>query len=352
MQLSYHKYYLIHLFIFLSLLFAFYNISEMMILFIIVSAVIMFGDIFIPKEHNVYDDRHKKQFNFAIYLSFLFLFIYLFSITYLVKFNIASDNLDWYLIFGNALNLGIYIGVIGTNLGHELIHRRRQSFDYKLGLWGLALSWDTAFAIEHVHGHHKNIGTWGDPATARRGENIFMFIFRSSYGSIVNAWSYEKNNMKKQNYITLSMKNRLVSGFFKSIFISSLIWFIGGINAIIIYFIAVLWAKILLETVNYIEHYGLVRKEGSPVKPFHSWNDNSWMSSFLLFNLNRHSAHHEKGTLPYWRLNTYENYPMLPMGYLSMVYFALLIPPLYHYIMKKKLRKWDDLYLEDTQLIS
>ena len=323
-----------------------------MLLFIVISLVIMFGDIFIPKEHNVYDDRYKKQFNFAIYLSFLFLFIYLFSITYLVSFYKTSNDLDWYLILGNALNLGIYIGVIGTNLGHELIHRRRQSFDYKLGLWGLALSWDTAFAIEHVHGHHKNIGTWGDPATARRGENIFMFIFRSSYGSIVNAWHYEKNNMKKQNYSTLSIKNRLVSGFLKSIFILVSIWALGGESAIIIYGIAVLWAKILLETVNYIEHYGLVRKEGSPVKPFHSWNDNSWMSSFLLFNLNRHSAHHEKGTTPYWRLDTYENFPMLPMGYLSMVYFALLIPPLYHYIMNKKLKEWDSLYLEDSQLVS
>ena len=83
-------------------------------------------------------------------------------------------------------------------------------------------------------------------------------------------------------------------------------------------------AKCFLETINYIEHYGLVRAEGEPVLPKHSWNSNHMISSTLLFNLTRHSAHHEKSNLPFWKLEPYKDAPMLPNGYLSMLYFILL----------------------------
>ena len=109
-----------------------------------------------------------------------------------------------------------------------------------------------------------------------------------------------------------------------------------------IYFLSIIAAKILLETVNYIEHYGLTREEGSPILPRHSWNTNRWVSSNILYNLSRHSAHHEKTNVPYWKLNPYKDAPEMPLGYLSMVYIAILAPPIFRRIMQPLVIKWSD----------
>ncbi|MBC8467116.1 MAG: fatty acid desaturase [Candidatus Marinimicrobia bacterium] len=101
---------------------------------------------------------------------------------------------------------------------------------------------------------------------------------------------------------------------------------------------------------NYIEHYGLVRVPGTAIEPRHSWNSNHRISSYVLFNLTRHSAHHEKGTLPFWTLNPNEKAPMLPFGYLTMVYFSLLFPWKYRNIMNEKLKDWDSNYASTEEL--
>ena len=108
-------------------------------------------------------------------------------------------------------------------------------------------------------------------------------------------------------------------------------------------------AKSFLEVINYSEHYGLVRVAGEPVYPRHSWNSNSTMSSIYLYNVTRHSSHHEKANLKYWELESYENAPMMPQGYLTMLYTALLFPYLFHRMMAKKLIYWDKNYASDGE---
>jgi alkane 1-monooxygenase len=90
-----------------------------------------------------------------------------------------------------------------------------------------------------------------------------------------------------------------------------------------------------------MEHYGLIREEGTPILPKHSWNTNRRVSSFFLFNLTRHSSHHENAQLEYWELKAYSDAPEMPLGYLSCVYLVLFMPWLYHRIMAPKLKDWD-----------
>ena len=103
-----------------------------------------------------------------------------FSNFFLTVFNIdlilARDSMHVLdSIFLVALS-GLLIGIMGTVPGHELVHRKKNKFDMFIGNWLLAMSWDCAFAVEHVYGHHKNVGLEIDPATAKRGENIYSFI--------------------------------------------------------------------------------------------------------------------------------------------------------------------------------
>tara|TARA_B100001093_G_C26145852_1_gene725323 strand:+ start:41 stop:490 length:450 start_codon:yes stop_codon:yes gene_type:complete len=133
----------------------------------------------------------------------------------------------------------------------------------------------------------------------------------------------------------------MLTGYAKSFVITGLIYFISSFMGLTIFLTISLLSKFLLESINYIEHYGLIRVLGQPVRPAHSWNSNHYLSSIYLCNVTRHSAHHEKSNLKYWELHPYENAPKTPFGYLSVLYLTIFFPYLYRHIMKKKLIDWD-----------
>ena len=105
-----------------------------------------------------------------------------------------------------------------------------------------------------------------------------------------------------------------------------------------------------MEAINYIEHFGLVRQEGKPVRLRHSWNSNHFFSSIYLYNVTRHSDHHRNSNLKYWELKPVDkDAPMLPYGYLTMLYFVLFLPFVYKFIMKKELQNWDNNFANDIE---
>ncbi len=104
-----------------------------------------------------------------------------------------------------------------------------------------------------------------------------------------------------------------------------------------------LFAKFVLEVINYVEHYGILRKEDSTVQPEHSWNSNKRISGLILYSLTRHSHHHENGTLPYWELSPYPQCPEMPYGYLTTTFIAL-VPPLWFKTINPLLDNWDKKY--------
>ena len=169
-------------------------------------------------------------------------------------------------------------------------------------------------------------------------------MFRSTFNEYKNAFQIEKIRLKRKGKSIFSFQNKFFIALFRSLVIGIVIYNLGSTKALFFYLISALISKILLETINYIEHYGLVRVEGKPVRPRHSWNSNTLISSAFTFNLTRHSAHHEKAHLPYWKLSPYLDAPKMPYGYLSTFFFALLLPWLYRKMMAKKLSDWDQNY--------
>jgi alkane 1-monooxygenase len=100
----------------------------------------------------------------------------------------------------------------------------------------------------------------------------------------------------------------------------------------------------LLEVVNYLEHYGLLRREVEPghyerVRPAHSWNSGARLSNWYLFNLARHSDHHAAASRPYDRLRHHDDAPQLPAGYATMVLLAL-VPRLWFRVMDPRVEAW------------
>lgn len=249
----------------------------------------------------------------------------------------ATTVLD--LGFGFA-GMGLSYVLIGTNVGHELTHRTWSPSAQLVGRWLLAFSFDTAFSIEHVYGHHRNIATREDPASARRGQNVYKFLFTSTLGQFYHGFKLEKERLVRQGEAVLSWKNRAIRGQLMTLSLFALFGYMAGVTGVVVFFFLAFYAKFYLEVVNFIEHYGIARVPGEPVEPRHSWNCNQAMSTWMLYNLPRHSHHHAKGEDPFWELRAYPQAPMLPFGYVTMILIAL-VPPLYRKIMTPKVLDWD-----------
>ena len=337
------------------------------ILFIGFSLLIIVGDILLKEEDSRLNYSFPFFLNLPMYINlpllilFLLVTITLFSqsalsdsiiLNYLnINLNSVRENLHVIDKISLVAISSLFIGVMGTVPGHELVHRKAKKFDMFIGNWLLSLSWDCAFAIEHVYGHHKNVGLSIDPATAKRGENIYMFITRAIVNEQKDAWKIFLSQSKKGKGSFLSLENKMITGYLRSLFITLFAYFIGGIEGMTIFLLCAFIAKSLLEVINYTEHYGLVRVPGQKVRPRHSWNSNSVMSSIFLYNVTRHSSHHEKASLKYWELYPYKGAPMMPYGYLSMLYLAIFLPPVFHRLMCKKLVEWDCKYASKRERI-
>lgn len=243
---------------------------------------------------------------------------------------------------GAWASLGMYYGAAGVNVAHELVHRMDKPFDRVIGRWLLAFTWDTGFAIEHVHGHHRNVGTELDPATAKRGEYIVSFVFRSTYQQWHLARKYEDERLKRKGQPNNIFTNRFWRGQLMTLAVIALyVTFLGPIGVLYSLYSGFI-GKIYLEVVNYIEHYGLVRIPGTRVEARHSWDSHRRISTGMFYNLMLHSNHHAIATRRYWELeqSTEKQAVTLPKGYMAMILFAFLGPPFFKYI-NKSLARWD-----------
>ena len=239
--------------------------------------------------------------------------------------------------------LGLFFGSL-VNVAHELVHRTGDRTAWLAGRCLLAHTLDTGFAIEHVYGHHRYVGTARDPATARRGEYVLGFVWRSTLGQIRSAMEIERTRLARRGVSAWSWSNRLLSGQVMSIAIVALVALVGGWKAVLAFLATAVLGKVALEVVNYLEHYGLAREEGKPVRPHHSWNCHNRLSSWLLFNLPRHSDHHMNASRPYYDLRPVPELsgdaPVLPAGYLGCMALAL-VPPLWRRAVEPRLADWD-----------
>lgn len=244
----------------------------------------------------------------------------------------------------------LMIGVIGTITAHELTHRTWEPVSMVVGRLLLAFSFDTAFAIEHVYGHHRYVSTTHDPATAPRGRNVYFHVLSSTWRGNVSAWTIEHERLRRKRLPLWSHHNAYLRGEVMSLVLLALAGAMGGWQAALYFFVCAWLAKALLEIVNYMEHYGIVRVPELPVQPRHSWNTNARISSWSMFNLTRHSHHHAQGEVPYQDLMPLPDAPMMIGGYLTTIIFAI-IPPLWHAVMTPKIIAWDHDYASPEERI-
>lgn len=242
---------------------------------------------------------------------------------------------------GLVVSVGTIGGGIGVTYAHELVHRSGRC-ERALGDVLLALVSYPHFAIEHVHGHHRHVGTPADPATARLGEGFYRFLPRAVFGGVAHAWAIEREQLARRGRGIWHPSNRMLR------YAATLAVLAGGVawgwgaRGLAFFVGQGVLAFVLLEAINYVEHYGLVRREIAPgryepVSARHSWDSSHRISNWLLINLARHADHHLTASRRYQALATQDRAPELPFGYASMLLLAF-VPPIWRRVMDARVR--------------
>ena len=309
--------------------------------FVIIPVLELF---FKPNSKNLSEEekhiaKNDPYFNWVLYA------IVPLQIGFVILFLIViQEELSTFDLIGRISSLGVLCGILGINVGHELGHRTNR-FERFLGEILLLTSLETHFLPYHNSGHHYNVATPNDPATARKDEWLFFFWFRSQIGSYIQAWKIEANRLKKNSRNFFSISNKMIIYTFVQIIVLAIIYKIFSLDTMLAFMLASLIGILMLETVNYIEHYGLCRyiKENGNyerVQPHHSWNSDHIVGRTILFELSRHSDHHYKASKHYQLLDSTTNSPQMITGYPGMMLLAL-IPPLWFKIMNKQLESFN-----------
>ena len=282
------------------------------------------------------DDRlASKYFDLILYLAVPIQIGFLFY--FFNQINLQHTNIE---LSGMTLSMGLMCGTFGINIAHELGHRNTW-YERLMAEVLLLTSLEMHFIPYHNNGHHHDVATPDDPATARKGEIVYSFWFRSQIGSYLAAWKLEKKRLIKKGKSIFSIQNKaLIYTLIQLIFIASIYYIYGG-KTCLLFIAAATFGILLLETVNYIEHYGLLRKKNENgryerVMHYHSWNSDHPLGRAMLFELSRHSDHHYKASKKYQSLISSPENPQMPTGYPGMMLFSLF-PPLWFWVMNKKI---------------
>lgn len=250
---------------------------------------------------------------------------------------------------GMVFTMGIACGVLGINVAHELGHRTSRAEQWLARALLLTAQY-MHFSIEHNRGHHVRVGTTEDPATARFGESLYAFWVRSIVMGYRSAWRLECQRLDRLGLPRWHLANEMIRFAVLQLGFLALLALLFGPAVSMAVLAAAVIGILLLETVNYVEHYGLVRRlagtRPARIKPIHSWNSDHPLGRALLFELSRHSDHHYLASRPYQLLRSMDDAPQLPTGYAGMMLLALL-PPAWFAVMNPRVRALGAGYPQD-----
>ena len=286
------------------------------------------------------DDKYYRFCTYA-FIPFQYLSVISAALTFTAP-NLSwlgQGPLGWPAKIGLALSIGA-LGGVGINTAHEMGHKK-ESLERWLSKIALAPTGYGHFYIEHNRGHHVRVATPEDPSSARFGETFWEFLPRSVFGSLRSALRLEAQRIRRLGGNPWNPKTYLVNDAVNAWLMTVVLWAallaVCGPAVIPFLIIQAAFGISLLEAVNYLEHYGLLRQKKPNGRyerctPEHSWNSDHIFTNLLLYHLQRHSDHHANPPRRYQTLRSMDGAPNLPCGYgtlIGLTYF----PPLWRRLM-------------------
>ena len=299
-------------------------------------------EILMPHDTGNFAGEARKQreahslFDLMLYINIPLIYGLLIYCLYLM----TSTALSTFETIGFIFSLGIVLGTNGINVGHEMGHRRNP-LERFFAKTLLLPSFYMHFYIEHNFGHHLHAATKEDPATAIFNQSVYSFWFTSVTRQYMNAWRIQRKLLAAEDRSFLSLKNDMLwYTVIQTSYAAGIYLAFGGVGLLYALSAGIV-GFLLLETVNYIEHYGLLRQKlpsgrYERVKEIHSWNSNHVMGRIVLYELTRHSDHHYKSARKYQVLDNHETSPQMPYGYPTSMVLSLM-PPLWFKVMNSRI---------------
>ena len=303
--------------------------------------IIPVAELFLPTDEENYDNQEidkrlkNKFFDLFLYLNVPIVYGCIGYVLHIV----TTKHITLIEIIGTTLSLGVILGANGINVAHELGHRNTL-IEKLMGKMLLIPSHYTHFYIEHNHGHHLHVSTPNDPSTAKYNQNLYSFWYQTITGTYIKAWQIQIKLNQVDNRKFYSVNSDM---FWFSIiqicYLGTGLYFFGTLGFLVLLFSGIV-GLLLLETINYIEHYGLKRTQLASgrferVSEKHSWNSNHVVGRIVLYELTRHSDHHYKSQKKYQILEYHDVSPQLPYGYPTSMVLSFF-PPLWFSIMNKR----------------
>ncbi len=300
-------------------------------------------ELFLTTNLSTFSEQETKSrlkdrfFDWLLYLNVPIVYLILFFGLY----SFANYDIKPYEYLGFILSLGILLATNAVNVAHELGHRKN-TFDVFITRLLLLPCLYMHFTMEHNYGHHKNVATELDPASAKKGQNLYHFWITSVFGQYKNAWKIQMKLLKNKRASFFSLENKLLFFLiYQGLYLITIYFWLGE-GALLLAFLAGVISFLFLETINYIEHYGLRRKKVGKkyerVQNTHSWNSDHIMGRIILYELTRHSDHHYRASKKYQVLESFQDSPRLPFGY-PMSMLLAFVPPIWFAFIHPVLRK-------------
>lgn len=299
-------------------------------------------EVLLPQDaSNLNEEELQQKANHWLFDSFLYLNIPLvYGIIGYYLWWISTQEATSLEIIGLTFSVGVALGSNGINVAHELGHRQN-AWERFLGKLLLLPSLYMHFYIDHNFGHHQTVATPEDPSSARYNQPVYAFWVQAVFGEYFNAWKLQKEILNRADAGFFSLKNDM---FWYAIFQLAYlftVFFLLGITALWMALLIALISILLLQTINYIEHYGLRRKKGPSgryerAREIHSWNSNHILGRVMLYELTRHSDHHHRAHKKYQLLEYHDASPQMPYGYPTSMVLSLF-PPLWFALMNPRI---------------
>ena len=247
-------------------------------------------------------------------------------------------------LIGATLSCGLWAG-LGIIYGHELSHNKKEGFKVSRAI--MALSGAAHFTYAHVYNHHLDLAHEDDPATAPRGRNVYAHAWLSHVGQSKFSYELESKKLKKLGKSFYSIDNKWLLGYLYSL--PSIILFVWAGGIIGIFALLSVWiiSNFLLEALNFMGHYGLIREHGKPVEHRHSWDNDNLFTSWFFIEIGRQCDHHVRGETYFWELDDVKG-PNYGIGYFSL-FILTLIPSLFRKFVQKHLDHWDEHYATEAE---
>jgi hypothetical protein len=257
-----------------------------------------------------------------------------------VTFGGVPSIRNWPTVAVATFATGYFYGFVGMSAAHELLHWTNNAFARRVARALLALNLNAHYAIAHLHGHHRNVATFDDPSSARRGEYVLAFVFRCIFGELREALRIEKARLRKKGLAYVFWRNRVLHDELYTVCAVAAVAMIAGIPGLLGFTVAAALGGGIQRFIDYAQHYGLVRVPGTPIAARHSWDCERFLTNATQFNLGLHADHHLAAGKPYWELRPKSDAPRLPCGYVAASLIALF-PPLWRRMIDPLLEDWD-----------